>query len=148
MSGLVLNEYQSACRAAHEQAQLLEDLYGRLVGTLSSADAADFRPEERAGELQRFRERLYRLLQDESLLPKQPDPEREELLELFAEVRELFSTDERTAVSGRLLTEEYGLLRLGEQLQQQRDSEAIRQELERTRSAIHRLKRLERSETP
>lgn len=144
MIGFVLNEYQSACRAAHEQAQLLEDLYKRLMETLSFDDAAGFRPEDRAAELQRFREHLYRILQEENLLPKQPDPEREELLELLAEVKELFSADERTAVSERLITEEYGLLRLGEQLQEQRSSQAIERELEKARAAIDRLKRLER----
>lgn len=143
MIGFVLNDYQSACRAAHEQAQLLQDLYKRLVESLSREDAADFRPEDRAAELQRFRAQLYAILQEENLLPKQPDPEREELLELLAEVKELFSADERTAVSERLLTEEYGLLRLGEQLQEQRHSQAIENELEKSRAAIARLKRLE-----
>lgn len=144
MTGFVLNEYQSACRAAHEQAQLLEDLYGRLTETLSVDDAAEFRPEDRAAELQGFREHLFRLLREENLLPKQPDPEREELLELLAEVKELFSSEQRTAVSERLITEEYGLLRLGEQLQEQRGSRAIEGELEKARAAIDRLKRLER----
>lgn len=145
MTGFVLNEYQSACRAAHEQAQLLEDLYERLVETLSREGGKEFRATERATELRRFRELLHRMLQEENLLPKQPDPEREELLGLLAEVKELFSADERAAVSDRLITEEYGLLRLGEQLEGQRHSQAIGKELDRTRSAIDRLKRLQQS---
>jgi hypothetical protein len=145
MSGFVLNEYQSACRAAHEQAQLLEDLYGRLVESPSREGGRAFCADERAAELRRFRELLSRMLQEENLLPKQPDPEREELLELLAEVKELFSADQRAAVSERLITEEYGLLRLGEQIEGQRHSRAIGNELEKTRSAIERLKRLQQS---
>ncbi len=140
MTGFVLNEYQSACRAAHEQAQLLEDLYARLEGAASREGGNGLRPNERAAELRRFRELLHGMLQAENLLPKQPDPEREELLELLAEVKELFSADEHAAVSERLITEEYGLLRLGEQVQEQRPSQAMETELERTRAAIERLK--------
>lgn len=146
MSGFVLNEYQSACRAAHEQVQLLEDLYGRLVETLAPESGEGFRSDERAGELRWFRSLLHAMLRDENLLPKQPDPEREELLELLTEVKEVFSADERAAVSERLITEEYGLLRLGEQIRERRRSAALENELERTRSAIDRLERLRQAE--
>lgn len=147
MTGFVLNEYQSACRAAHEQAQLLEDLYGRLEDTSSHAGDKGLRSDQRAAELRRFRELLHGMLQAENLLPKQPDPEREELLELLAEVKELFSAAEHAAVNERLITEEYGLLRLGEQLQERGRSQAIATELERTRAAINRLKRSQQSES-
>lgn len=143
MSGFVLNEYQGACRAAHQQAQLVAHMYERLLQHAGLGNVAAYRADERHRELQRLRALLEAFLARENLLPTKPDPEKEELLELFTGLREAFGADERLAVTERLISEEYGLLRLGERMQEASHAGEIDTALAETRAAIARLERLE-----
>lgn len=147
MPGFVLTEYQSACRAAQEQALLLEDLYQRLLNHDAWSESAGFPAGERARELREFRELLEQALHKEDLLPTQPDPEKEELLELVTELKGALTANEHAAIADRLVSEECGLLRLGEQMQERAPSDAIDRELARTRSAVRRLERFGGPET-
>ena len=148
MSGFFLTEYQGACRAAHQQAQLVAHMYERLLQHAGLGNVAPYRADERHRELERFRKRLEAGLARENLLPTEPDPEKEELLELFTGLKEALGADERAAVTERLISEEYGLLRLGERMQETSHSSEIAAALVETREAIERLERLDATARP
>ena len=139
MAETVLTELQSACRAAHEQVQLLKDLYQHLSeraaeGATGAVDAA-----RRIQELDSYQALLARKLEELDLLPKQPDPEREGLLELLTEVKAAFTAEDRPAVSERLAAEERELRKLTTQLLQHEDDTAVRDACAATEQAIANL---------
>ncbi|MEX2495838.1 MAG: hypothetical protein WD448_07105 [Woeseia sp.] len=138
MNNLVLTEYQSACRAAHEQVQLLRDLYEHLSSS-HSAVASDPGVQQRLGELQGFLDVLARELERQDLLPSQPDPEKEEALEFLTGLKGRFTTDDNSAVRQRLAAEEKELLRLIGTLRRENSAVAPDDCLAATREAIHRL---------
>jgi len=134
---IVLTEYQSACRAAHEQVQLLQDLYRRLSG--ASRAAEDLHLHERLDELQDFLAILSTELDRQNLLPSQPDPEKEEMLEMFTELKERFKTEGHSAVNERLAAEEETLLHLSEKLLEDRHAGSFDDCIAKTREAVRRL---------
>jgi hypothetical protein len=136
MSNIVLTEYQSACRAAHEQVQLLQDLYEQLSGTTG---AADVHLDERLAELRDFLAILSRELERQDLLPTQPDPEKEEVLEIFTEFKERFTPENHSAIKERLASEEKELLSLGEKLLTNDHPALLDDCLARSRDAVRRL---------
>ena len=58
MPNTLLTDFQSACRAAHEQAQLLQDLYEHLCEPESNVAAASIDAGSRRAELRSFEEVL------------------------------------------------------------------------------------------
>jgi len=139
MPGTVLTEYQSACRAAHQQVQMLEDLYEHLAGKENLRAVASVDVERRIRELRSFQETLAQKLEEQELLPMRPDPEREGLLELLTDVKAAFSGDDRPAADDRLTAEESELLQLTEQMLAHDDDAAIAEACACTRDAIARL---------
>jgi len=139
MPGTVLTEYQSACRAAHQQVQMLEDLYEHLAGKENLRAVASVDVERRIRELRSFQETLAQKLEEQELLPMRPDPEREGLLELLTDVKAAFSGDDRPAADDRLTAEESELLQLTEQMLAHDDDAAIAEACAGTREAIARL---------
>lgn len=137
MENTVLTEHQSTCRAAHEQAQLLQHLYGRLAEQDSRPDALDER--SRSDQLREDRQLLVAKLKALGLLRTEPDPEREGLLDIATGLKQAFGSPEGDAVTGRLATEEREFLRLCEQLAAHDDDEKIVKTIERTQAAIERL---------
>lgn len=146
MNGLLLSDYQAACRAAHEQVQLLGDLYEHLAEMAGTE--ADIRPDRRRGELRDFLALLESELERQDLLPKQPDPEREEALELLTGLEGRLTAENRQAVTRRLALEEERLLELGERLLASGEASGRRDSLETcissTREAAGRLSRTDR----
>lgn len=116
MPGTVLTDYQSACRAAHQQVQLLQDFYEHLVGRENFRAIASIDIDRRLEELRSLEETLSRKLEEQELLPMRPDPEKEGLLELFTDVKAAFGSDDRPAADERLTSEEGELLQLTEQV--------------------------------
>lgn len=139
MESTVLTEHQSACRAAHEQVQLLQHLYTRLA---EQDGAGDGRIDERGRmqELRQDRQRLVAKLKGLGLLRTEPDPEREGLLDIATELKRAFGSTEDDAVVDRLVTEEREFLRLCEQLAAHDDDEQIVETIDRTYAAIERLR--------
>lgn len=136
MENTVLSEHQSACRAAHEQVQLMQHLYERLADD-DRAQSPSF--DGRVTELREDRQLLVGKLRALGLLRKEPDPEREGLLELATGLKRALGAAGEDAVSERLVTEERELLRLTEQLAAHDDDERLIESIERTRAAIARL---------
>lgn len=143
MENTILTDHQSACRAAHEQVQLLQHLYGRLAEQGSRSDALDERI--RSNQLREDRQLLVAKLRALGLLRTEPDPEREGLLDIAAGLKQAFRSPDDDAVTGRLATEEREFLRLCEQLAEHDDDEKIAEAIERTRTAIERLDSAQRS---
>ena len=139
MPGTVLTEYQSACRAAHQQVQLLQNLYEHIAGKENLRAVASIDVDRRIRELRSFEETLSRKLEEQELLPMHPDPEKEGLLELFTDVRAAFSGNDRRAADDRLTAEESELLRLTEQMLAHDDDAAVAEACACTRDAIARL---------
>lgn len=142
MESTVLNEHESACRAAHEQVQLLQHLYGRLADS-AGEHARDVESEVdskgRINELREDRQLLVAKLKDLGLLRTEPDPEREGLLELATGIRRALGGGDDQAMNQRLETEEREYLRLCEQLAAHDDDERIVASIDRTQAAIERL---------
>lgn len=138
MENTVLTEHESACRAAHEQVQLLQHLYARLAeendGRHQSIDRR-----RRMDELRTDRQALVARLKALGLLRTEPDPEREGLLGIAAELKQAFAGRNGDAVTDRLLTEECEFLRLCEQLAGHDDAGALGEIIDRTRAAVERL---------
>jgi hypothetical protein len=134
----VLTEHQSACRAAHEQVQLLQHLYARLA---EQDGAGDERIDAggRIQELREDRQRLVTKLKKLGLLRTEPDPEREGLLDIATELKRAFGGTDDDALVVRLVTEEREFLRLCEQLAAHDDDEQIVETIDRTHAAIKRL---------
>jgi hypothetical protein len=135
----VLTEYQGACRGAHQQVQLLQDLYEHLAGKGNLPAVASMDAGERIRELRAYEEALARKLEEQELLPMRPDPEKEGLLELITDLKAAFGSDDRPAAYERLAAEESDLLHLTEQMLQHDDDASIREGRARTREAIARL---------
>lgn len=136
MENAVLTERQSACRAAHEQVQLLQHLYSRLA---ADGQVEGIEADRRLNELRDDRQLLAGKLKQLGILRTEPDPEREGLLELAAELKRALGADDQGAVGRRLATEEREFLRLCEQLGAQDEDEQIVESIDRTRAAIGRL---------
>jgi hypothetical protein len=139
MPNTLLTEYQSACRAAHEQVQMLQDLYQHLSGKEHVHAIASIDVPERLRQLRDYQEILSRKLQEQDLLPTQPDPERESLLELVTELKAAITGGDRPATGERLAAEESELLQLTEQILRHDVDGAVRQARARTREAIASL---------
>ena len=140
MPNTLLTEYQSACRAAHEQVQMLQDLYQHLSGNEKLPAIASIDVSERVRQLRAYEEILSRKLREQDLLPTRPDPEREGLLELMTELKAAITGGgDRPATDERLAAEESELLQLTEQILQHEEDEAIRDARASTREAIASL---------
>jgi hypothetical protein len=139
MPGTVLTELESACRAAHQQVQMLKDLYKHLAERENPRAVVSVDIEQRIRELASFEDTLSRKLEQQELLPMRPDPEKEGLLELFTDVKAAFSGDERPAADDRLTVEEGELLQLTEQILKHDDDDAVAEACSRIRDAIARL---------
>ena len=137
MENTVLTEHQSACRAAHEQVQLLQHLYGRLAE--QEPELGRLNERRRVNELREARQLLVAKLKALGLLRTEPDPEREGLLDIATGLRRAFGGPNDAAVAGRLATEEREFLRLCEQLAVHDDDEEIIETIDRTHAAIERL---------
>lgn len=126
MADLILSDYQTALRAAHEQVQLLEHIYEDV-----DLDAAS-----RLAELRNYRSALEAALRDEDVLPTQPDPEREALKRLLERVQDALTSGDRS----QMTTEEEALDDLGRDLEacQETLSEGIRRGIAATRRAAGR----------
>lgn len=138
MENTVLTEHQSACRAAHEQVQLLQHLYARLAEQDGTGDEG-IHARGRMQELREDRQRLVAKLKSLGLLRTEPDPEREGLLDFATELKRAFGGTDDDALVGRLLTEEREFMRLCEQLAAHDDDEQIVEIIDRTHAAIERL---------
>lgn len=134
MENTVLTEHQSACRAAHEQVQLLQHLYGRLAEQDHGLDARS-----RLNELRGDRQLLVAKLKALGLLRTEPDPEREGLLDFATGLKQAFGSPDGDAVTGRLATEEREFLRLCEQLAAHDDDQRLVETIDCTEAAIERL---------
>lgn len=139
MPSTVLTEFQSACRAAHEQVQMLKDLYEHLCGPQSHLAAASIDVEHRVAELTSLQEVLSQKLEQQDLLPTQPDPERESLLELITGVKATVTGEEKPAADERLATEESELLQYVEKILEHDNDVSLEEARARTRDAIARL---------
>ena len=139
MPNTLLTDFQSACRAAHEQVQMLQDLYEHLCGPQSHFAAASIDVDDRVSELRHFQEVLSQKLKQHDLLPTQPDPERESLLELITEMKATVTGEEKPAADERLASEESELLQHIEKMLEHDDDAALEEARGRTRDAIARL---------
>lgn len=139
MPGTVLTEYQSACRAAHQQVQLLQDFYEHLVGRENFRAIASIDVDRRLEELRSLEETLSRKLEEQELLPMRPDPEKEGLLELFTDVKAAFGSDDRPAADERLTSEEGELLQLTEQVLAHDNDAAVAEACSGIRDLLARL---------
>lgn len=138
MASTVLTEHESACRASHEQVQLLQHLYGRLAED-GSEQPAGVDAAGRVEELRHDRQLLVAKLKALGLLRTEPDPEREGLLELATGIRRALGGGDDHAVIERLLTEEREYLRLCEQLAAHDEDPRMVESMDRTQAAIDRL---------
>lgn len=139
MNNALLNDYQSACRAAHKQVQMLQDLYRDFLEKIAELRVG-FDVEKRRGELRDFRVALAQKLKDQHLLPTRPDPEREGLVELLTGVMDAFTPEDHSAARERLATEESELLRLAEQLAAHDQDPLVEKAVARTRATIDLLR--------
>lgn len=138
MESTVLTEHESACRASHEQVQLLQHLYGRLSEP-GNEHPAHVDAAGRIEELREDRQLLVAKLKELGLLRTEPDPEREGLLELATGIRRALGGGDDHAVTERLVTEEREYLRLCEQLSAHDEDARIIESMDRTHAAIERL---------
>ena len=139
MSNTLLDEFQSACRAAHEQVQMLQDLYLHLYSAEGPLAAASIDAEDRTRELRDLQEVLLRKLKEQDLLPTRPDPERESLLELITGMKASVTGEEKPAAEERLASEEGELLRYIEKMLERDDDASIEEARLATRDSIARL---------
>jgi hypothetical protein len=136
MSGNVLTRYESACRGGHEQAQLLLHLYQHLVDDAEDALTEQLNVQSRSKQLRRDRDLLAKKLSQLDLLQTEPDPEREQLLELFTDLKRAFTTDDEQAISERLASEESEFLKLVEEVAEHDNDESVASSVGQTREAI------------
>lgn len=139
MSGTLLTDFQSACRAAHEQVQMLQDLYEHLGGADSGGTRTSIDAQKRMTELRDLEELLARKLREQDLLPTRPDPEREGLLELITGMKASVTGEARPAADERLAAEETELLQHVEQMLKEDDDASIGKACARTREAVAQL---------
>lgn len=142
MNNAVLTDRQSACRAAHEQAELLQHLYDDLFGDAGGDRCAAFQLDRRLQELRTASRLLAGKLSQLGLLRTQPDPEREGLLEVLTGLKQAFGAGDERAASDRLLAEEQEFLKLNEQLAEHDEDDALAATIKDTRAAIARLEEL------
>ena len=138
MPNTLLTGFQSACRAAHEQVQMLQDLYDHLCGP-ERQFAASIDADERLAELHDFEQVLSQKLKEQDLLPTQPDPERESLLEWITGMKATVTGEEQPAADERLASEESELLQYIETMLEHDGDAALEEGRGRTRDAIARL---------
>ncbi len=124
MKNIVLDDYQTALRAAHEQVQLLEHAYQHQADSSSA----------RMAELGDYRKALLAELRRQKLLPTEPDPEREVLQRLVSHVADAFTSEETSLIADA----EAELDDLGQQLEQCGEalSPAIKKNISRTRRIV------------
>ena len=139
MPNTLLTEFQSACRAAHAQVQMLKDLYEHLYGPESQFASASIDADDRLAELRDLQEILSEKLKQQDLLPTQPDPERESLLELITGMKATMTGEEKPAADERLASEEGELLQYIEKILEHDGDAALEEARGRTRDAIARL---------
>lgn len=140
MGEIVLTDHQLACRGAHEQVQYLRHLYEGILDGQVECELAGIDAQTRGQELQEFQRLLSGKLKELELLPTQPDPEKEGMIEFFTKIRQALTEDENQPVGGRLVTEECELLRLSESLSSYDRDAAIDVHIERSRAAIDALR--------
>ncbi|HUD96471.1 MAG TPA: hypothetical protein VMO24_02940 [Woeseiaceae bacterium] len=139
MPETVLTEYQSACRAAHEQAQLLRHLYERLLDDESALLNAQLNVDERTRQLERDQDLLAGRLEKLDLLKSQPDPEKERLLELFTDLKRAFSNEDNHAIAERLIKEERNYLKFIQQAAGHDSDESLSDAVLQTHAALGHL---------
>lgn len=144
MPGTVLTEYQGACRAAHQQVQMLQALYEHLAAKDTFRAVASIDVDRRIRELRSFEKTLAAKLKEQELLPMQPDPEKEGLLELFTDVKAAIRGNERPAADERLTAEESELLDLTEKVLAHDDDAEVAEAGAAIREALARLAAPER----
>lgn len=137
MEKTVLSDHESACRAAHEQVQLLQHLYERLAEETAGRAGSDAR--RRLDELRADRQLLVGKLRALGLLRTEPDPEREGLLDIASGLKRAFGAESNGAETGRLVTAEREFLQHCEQLADHDRDPEIRKTMDRTRAALERL---------
>ena len=138
MESTLLTEHESACRAAHEQVQLLQHLYDRLANE-GGHQASDVNSSGRLKELREDRQLLVSKLAKLGLLRTEPDPERESLMDFASGLKRAFGAADDDVLNERLSTEEREFLRLCEQLAAHDDDERLVETIDRARAAIERL---------
>lgn len=139
MPNTLLTGFQSACRAAHEQVQMLQDLYEHLGAPESRFAAASIDTEQRMAQLTGLREVLSRKLKEQDLLPTRPDPERESLLEFLTGMKASMTGEENPAADERLATEETELLQHIEKMLEYDDDASLEEARLGTRDVIAKL---------
>lgn len=139
MPETVLTEYESACRAAHEQAQLLRHLYERLLDDESARLNARLNVDERSRQLERDQDLLAERLEKLGLLQSQPDPEKERLLELFTDLKRAFSDEDDRAVAERLIKEERDYLQFIQEAVSHDSDETLSDAILQTHAALTHL---------
>jgi hypothetical protein len=139
MPETVLTEYQGACRAAHEQAQLLQHLYERLLDDESARLNAQLNVDERSRQLQRDQHVLAGRLAKLDLLKSEPDPEKERLLELFTDLKRAFSNDGERAIVERLIKEERDYLKFIRQAAGHDSDESLSHAVLQAHAAVEHL---------
>lgn len=139
MPEAVLTEYQSACRAAHEQVQLLRHLYERLLDDESARLNGQLNVDGRTRQLERDQNLLAGRLEKLGLLQSQPDPEKERLLELFTDLKRAFSDKDDRAVAERLIKEERNYLQFMQEAAGHDSDETLSDAILQTRAALAHL---------
>jgi hypothetical protein len=139
MPETVLTEYQSACRAAYEQVQLLQHLYERLLDDESARLNAQLNVDERSRQLQRDQDILAVRLAKLDLLKSEPDPEKERLLELFTDLKRAFSNDDQRAIAERLIKEERDYLQFIQQAAGHDSDESLSDAVLQAHAAVEHL---------
>lgn len=140
MPNNVLTRHESACRSGHEQAQLLTHLYEQLVEDGAGPLIARLDISVRLKQLRHARDSLSAKLSELDLLQTEPDPEREELLELFNDLKHAFTADDEHAASDRLGRQESEFLEFVEEVAGHASDELMESIAVQTRGAIELLK--------
>lgn len=140
MPNNVLTRYESACRGGHAQAQLLMHLYEHIVKDVPDSLSDRLNISDRLSQLRRARHSLSEKLSELDLLQTEPDPEREELLELFTNLKRAFTADDEHAISDRLATEESEFLKFVVEVAEHASDELVESIVVQTRAAIELLK--------
>ncbi len=140
MPNNVLTRYESACRGGHAQAQLLTHLYEPLVEDATGSLIARLKIDDRLKQLRHARDTLSGKLAELDLLQTEPDPEREELLDLFTDLKRAFAVDDDHTIGDRLAREESEFLKFAQEVAEHASDELMENTAAQTRVAIELLK--------
>lgn len=140
MPNNVLTRYESACRGGHAQAQLLTHLYEQLVEDVAGSLIARLKISDRLKQLRCARDTLSEKLLELGLLQTEPDPEREELLDLFTDLKRAFAADDEHTIADRLTREESEFLEFVQEVVEHASDELVESIAVQTRAAIELLK--------